>query len=67
MKSYGTFIGISDHLGVYTKLPKSFTNYEPKSIIKFRDFKNYDGEKFASDFAQELSESNVEKLIEQKN
>ena len=66
MKSYGTFIGISDHLGVYAKLPKSFTNYEPKSIIKFRDFKNYDGEKFASDFAQELSESNVEKLIEQK-
>ena len=66
VKSSGTFIGISDHLGVFAKLPKSFTNFEPKSMIKFRDFKNYDKEKFATDFSQELSESNIEQLIQQK-
>ena len=66
IKSSGTFIGISDHLGVYAKLPKSFTNYEPKTMIKFRDFKNYDKEKFASDFTLELTQSNIENLIEEK-
>ena len=66
IKNSGTFLGISDHLGVYAKIPKSFTNYEPKTMIKFRNFKNYNKEKFATDFSQELSESNIDNLIEEK-
>ena len=67
IKASGTFLGISDHFGVYAKLPKFFTNFEYSAPIKRRNFKNYNKNYFASDFKENLNKSDVEKMIEQKD
>ena len=67
LKSTGTFLGLSDHFGVYAKLPKTFTSFALNSPIKYRNFKNYDKTKFAADFKENLKNSNIEQLIQQKD
>ena len=62
--SSGTFIGLSDHLGTFVKLPKSFINYKPPKIIKYRNFKNYNSENFAQDFKLNISKSKLDQMIE---
>ena len=65
IKSTGTFIGLSDHFGTYTKIPKSFINFEPTPIIKSRNFKNYIKENFAEDIKERLANSNIHSLIKE--
>ena len=67
IKSTGTFIGLSDHLGVYAKLPKFFTNFSHTNPIKLRDFKNYNKDNFREDFKEELQKSNINSIIKQKD
>ena len=66
LKSTGTFLGLSDHFGVYAKLPKNFTSFEYSSQVKFRSFKNYNKENFCLDFKANLENSNIYSLIQQK-
>ena len=66
VKTASTCPGISDHLGIYLKMPKSdsSTFFVPK--VKFRNFKNYDKGKFAQDFKENLENSKMELLLKQK-
>ena len=66
--SSGTCQGISDHLGTFIKLNKSNINAKSKPPVKLkRNYKKYDPQKFCNDTAKALSESQIEKLLEEKN
>ena len=64
IKKAGTFHGISDHFGIYTrlgmeKLPKQ------NQTIRYRNFKNYDADLFNEDLNLKLKSSKITKYIEQ--
>ena len=64
----GTCQGISDHLGTFIKLNRANINAKIKPPDKIsRDYKNYDSQKFCQDTAKAISESRIERLIQEKN
>ena len=67
IKSSGTFLGISDHLGIYQKI--EFQKGQSLDIrkIKFRSYKKYDKEKYAEDVEKTIKESKIQEHIEDKN
>ena len=66
LESSGTFYGISDHFGIYTKLKMKTPKPVPKKIT-FRDYKNFDPEKFNDEISKALCESNIENDIGNEN
>ena len=64
IKTTGTMIGISDHLGVYMKLNTKREEQKPNTI-KFRNYKNYDAKSFKEDIKEQLSESEVHNKIKE--
>ena len=65
VKSHGTFISISDHLGTYVKL--NIGKNKPKDkFIKIRSYANYSEEILNTNLSNAISESNVEQHINEK-
>ena len=64
LKNSGTFLGLSDHLGTYVKLPKTFTHLNKPTFAKSRNFKNYEKIKFASDIQKNIASSEIKNLID---
>ena len=66
VKTSGTFLGVSDHLGTYVKL--NITKETPKvKYIKIRCYANYNDTLLNSRLLEALSESQVEQHILHKN
>ena len=62
----GKTTGVSDHEGIFVKL--TLEREKPKSQkITIRNFKNYNDIKFAQDLEGKLENSNINKLIAEKN
>ena len=62
----GKTTGVSDHEGIFVKL--TLEREKPKSQkITIRNFKNYNENKFAEDLEEKLENSNIDKLIAEKN
>ena len=61
-----TFIGVSDHLGIYMKLNMKKPKAE-ETIIRHRSYKNYDPETFNKTLSDNLSQSNIRQHIENKD
>ena len=66
VKSTGTIMGISDHLGIYAKINMSSNNASPQ-YIKRRNFKTYDPTKYSAEVAQNLEMSDIQSHIENKD
>ena len=66
IKSSGTFIGLSDHLGTYLKLNKGRQPIESKKI-QCRNFKEYNKEQFNEKLQETLANSNIEVHILNKD
>ena len=66
IKSCGTILGISDHLGIYKKIEFQRGQNLPKRKIKFRSYKKYDKEKYAEEVEQSIEESKLQELIDNK-
>ena len=66
VKSSGTFIGLSDHLGTYLKLNKGRQLIENRKI-QCRNYKNYDKEIFNDKLKETLADSNIMQHISNKN
>ena len=64
--SSGKVTGVSDHEGIFVTF---FTEKEKRKIekITIRNFKNYNQENFNNELKDKLVESNINKLIENKN
>ena len=62
----GTFHGISDHLALYTKLPTVHKSV-PKTIVKFRNFKNYNEKLFAEEVKEKIKNSDLREHIKNKD
>ena len=66
IKETGTFIGISDHFGIYMRLR---INKPPKheETITFRNFKKYNPDLFNNDLECNLRNSNISKCLEEND
>lgn len=62
VKTTGTFVGISDHLGTYMKLNIKAPEDQHK-IIKTRSYKSYSKEAFSKDLEENLSVSSIKQHI----
>ena len=59
----GTFMGLSDHMGLYMKLNKT----KPpalKSTIKYRNFKNYDAQDFNTELQKNIEASQIQEHLD---
>ena len=65
VKTSGTMLGLSDHLGTYVKIDKVM-NSEPRTIT-YRNYKNYEREVFNSALQKGLAQSDIDSLIENSN
>ena len=63
IKTSGTFMGISDHLGVYMKINRN-KPVPPASTITYRDYKNYDAEALRSTLQTNLNESSLQSHLQ---
>ena len=63
IKTSGTFMGISDHLGVYMKINRN-KPVPPASTITYRDYKNYDAEALRSTLQTNLNESPLQSHLQ---
>ena len=66
IKSTGTFIGLSDHLGQYMKLNQNQLE-EKKTTIKFRNFKRYDVEAFNVELQRNIDASQIDEHLERED
>ena len=63
IKKAGTFTGVSDHFGTYMKL--NVQQQAPqKETIRYRCFKNYNGEDYRNDLNSKLNTSDINKYID---
>ena len=62
VKETGTFVGLSDHFGIYSKIKTNPSVEGNISQIK-RDFKKYKAEDFVADLDKNLKATNLEELI----
>ena len=67
IKASGTCLGISDHLGIYAKMNKINESPPIAPKIKFRNYKNYNKEKFGIDFYNNMMQSNLDTLIKNED
>ena len=63
IKSSGTFIGLSDHLGLYMKLNRS-KPVPPKTTLKFRDYRNYKAEALCTQLQANIDDSEIQNHLE---
>ena len=66
IKSSGTFIGISDHLGIYTKLNRS-KPAPPKITTCYRDYRNYNAEALRTQLQTNLEDSHIYTNLDNKD
>ena len=66
IKSSGTFMGISDHMGIYMKVNRT-TNAAQNLKIRVRNYKNYDANAFNTQLAEELRSSPVDEQLDSGN
>ena len=62
IKTSGTFMGISDHMGIYMKVNRN-TKSTQNPKIKFRNYKNYDADAFNKQLAENLRISPIDDQI----
>jgi endonuclease/exonuclease/phosphatase (EEP) superfamily protein YafD len=63
VKKTGTFMGLSDHFGIYMTL--NVQQQQPKKdVVKYRCFKTYNSADFNEDLNIKLGNSNVHRLIQ---
>ena len=67
IKSSGTFMGLSDHLGVYTKINMTSNNTPPAQYVKRRCFKSYDPIKYSQEVQENLNNSDIPQHIANKD
>ena len=63
IKSTGTFVALSDHLGQYMKLNQQKPNNQ-KTKVKFRSYKKYDPIAFNADLQTNLNTSQIEEQLQ---
>ena len=63
IKSTGTFVALSDHLGQYAKLNLKKQS-EPRMKIKFRNFKNYDVDAFNAELQRNINTSQINEYLQ---
>ena len=63
IRSSGTFIGLSDHMGIYMKLNRS-KPVPPKTVIKYRNYKEYNVEAFTTQLQSNIDESQIQEHLE---
>lgn len=66
IKCSGTFIGISDHLGIYTKLKQSKLA-PPEIKSSYRDYRNYNAEALRTQLQTNLEESQIYTILDNKD
>ena len=66
IKSCGTFIGLSDHLGIYMKLNRSKPP-QPKTTVHFRNYKNYNVESFCTQLKRNLDASSIQEHLDRSD
>ena len=66
VKTTGTFIALSDHLGQYVRLNQSKLT-EEKVKIKFRDYKNYDVNAFNKELQRNIDRSQIDEQLQRND